>query len=46
MRFSGVTLAHVPPVKNELVSPVSFYKANRSLQNLCANISSGSGASD
>ena len=43
MRFSGVTLDIVPPVKP--VSTVTLDKKDRSLQCLCTSISSGVGAS-
>ena len=44
MRFSGVTLALVPPVKP--VSPVASEKADISLWCLCTSFYSGAGASD
>ena len=44
MRFSGVTLALVPPVKP--VSLVAADKLDISLRCLCTSISSGAGASD
>ena len=43
MRFSGVTLALVPPVK--LVSTVAAYKSDTSIQCLCTYIYSVAGAS-
>ena len=44
--FYGVTLALVPPVKPELISPVSLDKTDISARSLCNTISSGAGASD
>ena len=44
MRFSGVTLAIVPPVKP--ISPVAADKADGSLRCLCTYIYSGAGDSD
>ena len=44
MRFSGVTLALVTPIKP--FSPVAAYKADRYIRCLRTSISSGAGASD
>ena len=45
MRFSGVTLALISPVKLELVYPVAPDKTNRSVQSLSTTIPSGAGNS-
>ena len=44
MRFSGVTLALVLPIK--YISPVASDKEIRSLRCFCTSISSSAGASD
>ena len=46
MRFPGVTLSIVSPVKPELVSTVVTDKIDRSVRSLSTTISSGAGASD
>ena len=44
MRFPGVTLALVPPIKT--FSPVDAEKPDRFLRCLCTSICSGAGACD
>ena len=46
MRFPGIILALVPPIKPDLVSPVALYKTDIPVLSLCTTIYSGAGASD